>query len=191
MSQKSNLKKCLIFLISVIILVLSDQITKIIAVNSLSEGVFVIIPDFLKLDLLYNSGAAFGMLKDSRILFCIITIILVSFITLLYFRSPDEKRFNIIKIDFIVLVSGAIGNFIDRITSGVVTDFISFKFGSYYFPTFNVADIYVTVSGILLFYLVIFHYKEKDLSMLLNIRSSKKESDDDMDKESINDDNNV
>ena len=63
----------------------------------------------------------------------------------------------------ITLFAGACGNLIDRIKTGRVIDFIAFDFGSYSFPRFNCADIYVTLSAIALFIMIIFVYDEKQL----------------------------
>lgn len=66
----------------------------------------------------------------------------------------------------VLLVSGAIGNFIDRCLNNYVIDFFYFKLID--FPVFNVADIYVTVAAILLILLFCFYYKEEDIDMLLS-----------------------
>lgn len=66
----------------------------------------------------------------------------------------------------VLLVSGAIGNFIDRCLNNYVIDFFYFKLID--FPVFNVADIYVTVAAIFLILLFCFYYKEEDIDMLLS-----------------------
>ena len=67
------------------------------------------------------------------------------------------------KITLVFLLSGAIGNFIDRMIRGFVVDF--FYFSLIDFPIFNVADIYVTVSFVVLAVLILFVYKEEDLAV--------------------------
>lgn len=167
-------KKNIIVLIAIIVVLVSlDQITKYLAVYYLTDNTINIINNFFKLELLYNSGAAFGILKNSRILFCIMTIVFCVALEYVYFKIPNEKKFNILKLDLIVLLSGAIGNLIDRIKSGQVVDFLSFKFGSYYFPTFNTADIYVTVAAILLFVLVVFYYSDSDFEKIFPSKDAK------------------
>ena len=64
----------------------------------------------------------------------------------------------------IFLSAGAVGNLIDRLFRGFVVDFIYFKI--IHFPVFNVADIYVTVSSVLLICLLFFYYKEDDFEFL-------------------------
>ena len=73
-------------------------------------------------------------------------------------------RLPIMLITCTLLVSGAAGNFIDRVRFGYVRDFIYFKLIN--FPVFNVADCYVTVSVVLLIILILFVYKEDDFNFL-------------------------
>ena len=79
---------------------------------------------------------------------------------------PYQKKFIPLRIVLTILAAGAIGNFIDRITAGYVVDFIYFEIIN--FPIFNVADIYVCISVIILMYLLIFHYKEEELTWKKN-----------------------
>jgi signal peptidase II len=62
--------------------------------------------------------------------------------------SYKENKLN--NLAFCILFGGILGNFLDRIFVGYVRDFISFKFGNYYFPTFNIADIAIVIGVILL-----------------------------------------
>ena len=79
-----------------------------------------------------------------------------------------------ISILLVLIFSGAAGNIIDRLCVDAVTDFLYFKLIN--FPVFNVADIYVTVSGILVAILLIFYYKEEDLDFLKFKRKKNNES---------------
>lgn len=163
-------KKIIKMIIAVVILVSIDQITKYMAVEFLTNNSIDIIPGFFKLELLYNNGAAFGILSNSRLFFCILTVILCVIIEYVYIKTPANKKYIFLNIILLVFLSGAIGNLIDRIKTGLVVDFLSFKFGSYYFPTFNVADIYVTVSAIVLLLLLFFYYKDEDLAFISPIK---------------------
>ena len=84
MNKKHYLKKSIIFIIICIVLISLDQITKYAAVNSLTDNTKVLIKNFLSLELVYNNGAAFGILQNQRVLFCIITIILCIIIEFIY-----------------------------------------------------------------------------------------------------------
>ncbi len=74
---------------------------------------------------------------------------------------PREKKFVVLDYIIIFLIAGAIGNYIDRMGNNYVVDFLYFSLIN--FPVFNVADIYVTISVILLLILVLFYYKDEDL----------------------------
>ena len=77
---------------------------------------------------------------------------------------PATRKYMPLLITCTLLVSGAVGNFIDRVRFGYVRDFIYFKLIN--FPVFNVADCYVTVSVALLIILILFVYKEDDFGFL-------------------------
>ena len=99
-----------------------------------------------------NSGAAFSFLANKdwgQTVFKIITpIALIAFFYFYFFAVKKGYKWLTVSLTFII--SGTIGNFIDRLSRGEVVDFLSFKFGSYYFPTFNVADVCLTVGVIML-----------------------------------------
>lgn len=166
MNKKHYLKKSIIFIIICIVLISLDQITKYAAVNSLTDNTKVLIKNFLSLELVYNNGAAFGILQNQRVLFCIITIILCIIIEFIYIKLP-YKDYMPLKAVTIGVFCGACGNLIDRMRTGYVVDFIAFDFGSYSFPRFNMADIYVTVSAFAAIFLLLFIYDDKKLSHIL------------------------
>ena len=68
----------------------------------------------------------------------------------------------------VVMIAGALGNFINRVTNGYVVDFIYFK--AIDFPVFNVADCYVTIATVMLLIIMIFGISEDDFNMLLKIK---------------------
>lgn len=80
------------------------------------------------------------------------------------FKIPGKKKYDCLHVLLVMIASGAIGNMIDRIRLDYVVDFISIVLIN--FPIFNVADMYVTISMIGLFVLILFIYKEDDLSFL-------------------------
>ena len=149
----------------IIILILADQLTKLWALAELrgSEGISVItgIFDFHYLE---NRGAAFGILQNHQVLFLLITVLAAVLLTYIYARIPDDKKYIPLRICYVLLMAGAFGNMIDRAFRGYVVDFFYFKLID--FPIFNVADIYVTVTMVLLMGLILFYYKEEDLEFL-------------------------
>ncbi len=157
----------IVALCSVAVLVLADQITKAMAVAGLKgQEDLILLRGVLQLQYLENRGAAFGVLQNSRLFFIIVATIAVAGLTWVFFKIPRERAasgrsYLPLQICLIMLISGAIGNLIDRLQLSYVRDFIYFSLID--FPIFNVADIYVTVSVFLLVILLFFYYSEEDL----------------------------
>lgn len=86
-----------------------------------------------------NRGAAFGILEDQRWFFIVITIIVVIAI-IWYLKKVMKTNNKLLPVALSLVLGGAVGNFVDRVISGEVVDFLQFNFGSYQFPIFNVAD---------------------------------------------------
>ena len=146
--------------ISTLVVVLSvilDQITKIIAESSLkgTDGI-VVIPKVLSFSYLENRGAAFGIFSDNRWVFMIFSTIAI--LVMIYLIFSMRKKHPIFLISLSMLVGGGIGNMIDRIFRGYVIDFFKVLFVD--FAVFNVADCFVTVGAIILAIYMMFIYKE-------------------------------
>lgn len=164
MSRKKKII-LLLDLISIIALILLDQYTKHLAVIHLKDkAAFNIINGVLELNYLENKGAAFGMLQNQKVFFIFVAIVILSVIAYVLFKSPDKSKYTILHILLSLIAAGAIGNMIDRIRYDYVVDFIYFVLIN--FPIFNVADIYVSVSTVILIILLLFFYKEKDLNFI-------------------------
>ena len=134
----------LIFPIGVII----DAVTKQWAQASFADGSSIdIIKNFFSLTLVYNTGAAWGMALPKWLLVTISLVASVGF--LVYFFKCKGSMW--MKVSTILVASGSFGNLIDRafFEKGVI-DFLSFTFGSYHFPVFNIADSLVVVGIIML-----------------------------------------
>lgn len=149
--------------IVIVLLVILDQWTKVLAVKHLmyTDGI-TLIPGVFRLYYLENRGSAFGLMQNQKGFFVFFTIFVLAALTLLYRRIPDTKRMLPLKIAGVLIYAGAIGNFIDRVRQSYVVDFFYFELID--FPIFNVADIYVVVSCILFLLLIFFYYKEEDFS---------------------------
>ena len=173
MNQK--VRNYVIAFTSVVLLVVLDQITKILAVRYLNPFKggkdIVLIDGVFRLKYLENRGAAFGMFQGQKIFFVIITMVVLLAVCFFYHRIPNERRFRILQAVTIFVTAGAIGNFIDRMFLGYVVDFLYFELIN--FPIFNVADIYVTCSLILFVFLFLFYYKDEELDRILSIRTKK------------------
>lgn len=159
-------------IIAVAALTLLDQLTKFLAATHLKDAPAIpIIKDVFELQYLENRGSAFGMMQDQRIFFIIITIIIVAVFIWIYIKTPRTRRMLPLNILCILIISGALGNFIDRLFHGYVVDFFYFKLID--FPIFNVADIYVTLAAAALIILGLFYYKEEDFDTIFKKKSGK------------------
>lgn len=158
-----------LFIIYMAVLVIFDQITKLIARTTLSAGDIDIIPGVLQLHLLYNTGAAFSILTGKTIVFYVLTPVIAAVIIYFFIRLPLVKKYLPMAFVLTSLVAGAAGNYIDRLVFSKVTDFIYFSIIN--FPVFNVADIYVTISVIVLLVLILFYYKDEELSAWIKKKS--------------------
>jgi len=145
------------FIITVIIIV--DQLTKLWIVNSftLYESV-QIVPGFFNLIYVVNKGAAFSILADvdspwRHYFFIIVGLAAIIGLTIVYYKTRSQSR--LYGVALALICGGAIGNLIDRIRLGHVTDFLDFSIGSYHWPAFNVADSAICV-GVGIFLLVNF-----------------------------------
>lgn len=148
-------------ILSTFFLTVLDQWTKHLAVTHLqNQSDISLIDGVLSLHYLENRGAAFGVFQNRQGAFFILTVVILAFILYVLWRMPVTKKYLPVRIFCFFLTSGALGNLIDRIRLKYVIDFIYFSLID--FPVFNVADIYVTVSMIVLLLLVLFYYKDED-----------------------------
>ena len=99
-------------------------------------------------------------------LFYIFTPILCGAILYLFLRLPNKKEYHILRVILVLLMAGALGNYIDRIQYQYVIDFIYVSL--IHFPVFNVADIYVTCSVIVLFLLILFVYSDEQWNEIVS-----------------------
>lgn len=163
--MKHNLKAAL-FVVAAVIL---DQVTKLLAVSHLKgQDPYVLIPGVFQLHYLENRGAAFGIFQNQQIFFIISAVVIFAFVLYFYRRIPHKRKFVPLQVCAILVCAGAIGNMIDRLRLGYVIDFFYFELID--FPIFNVADIYVTVTAVLLVILILFYYKEEDLDQIFQHR---------------------
>jgi signal peptidase II len=122
-----------------------------------------VIDGFLRISLSKNKGAVFGILSNTGQILIIITIISIGVLMFFAYRmrfAPTHKR-----VCLGLILGGAFGNLIDRLAAGEVLDFLDVGIGAYRWPTFNVADIAVTIGAVLLI-----------LGYLLRPESPRKES---------------
>lgn len=132
----------------------ADQITKYLAELYLSSvPPIVIIEGLLDLNFVRNKGAAFGLLANLspavRVpLFSFVTALAVYLLWRFFIRGPASSGWITAAVS--LLFGGALGNFIDRIRTGEVVDFIDLHVGPYHWPAFNLADSAITVGAAIL-----------------------------------------
>lgn len=133
-----------------------DQLTKylVVANMELYESIEVF-PGVFNFTYIQNDGAAFGMLDDQRWIFLLLSsVAIVGILGFLFWKKPQDK---LMLAALVLIVSGGIGNMIDRISLGYVIDFIDFcAFPEIWKWVFNVADSFVCVgAGIMILWLIL------------------------------------
>jgi signal peptidase II len=137
--------------------IILDQFTKFLVNTRLVPiGEYIVIPGLLEFTYVQNRGIAFGMFQDLRWFFVTVTSIIA--IVVLIFIFKMFKKYFFYTICLSLIFGGAIGNIIDRIRFGYVTDFIHFSF---FPPVFNIADSAVVVGAIALSIAILFTKEDK------------------------------
>ncbi|PCJ87747.1 MAG: signal peptidase II [Thiotrichaceae bacterium] len=152
-----------------ILTIVLDQLTKYIAEAELLLHQAVAIFPGLNFTLMYNKGAAFSFLSEAggwqRIFFVVLSTVISIF---LFFwlkqitKDEAQKDNHLLQIAISFILGGAIGNLIDRASTGAVVDFIQVYYTTYYFPTFNIADSAITLgAGLLILDMILESKREK------------------------------
>ena len=106
------------------LLIVIDQITKVIAVNALADGRRIpLIKGVLEFTFVQNRGAAFGILQNALPFFVVITLAALAVICYILVRVPEDRHFLPIRLCLCFIAAGAVGNFIDRLFLSYVRDF--------------------------------------------------------------------
>ncbi len=132
-------------------ILLLDQLTKVLVRQQLTlhESVSVI-PGFLDLRYVQNTGAAFGILNAADIPFkpaLMTAVALFALIAIAVYTSRLSSDEPLAKLGLAAILGGACGNLVDRITAGYVVDFIDVYWGTWHFWAFNVGDAAITVGA--------------------------------------------
>ncbi len=165
-TMKIQKRHLLLSLIALCSLLLADQYTKWLAISHLKgQEPFVIISRVLEFSYLENTGAAFSSFAGRQTLLICLTTVVTLLLLWKYLTLPDGKRFVPMRFCMLLIISGAVGNLIDRVSRNYVVDFIYFV--PIDFPKFNVADIYITVGVAILALLLFFYYQDEELDKLI------------------------
>lgn len=139
------------------ILIILDRLFKYFATKSLSiKGSVTVIKGILSFSYVENTGAAFGMFKNSKLVLVIFTsALLICLIYVLYTKKLENK---LLHYSVAVITAGGVGNLFDRIIKGYVVDYIKTDFID--FPVFNFADICVTMGAFCLMAFMIYEMRK-------------------------------
>lgn len=147
------------YIIMIFLLVLLDQLSKFFIVSNFKVyDEWIIIKDFFKFEYVQNTGISFGLFSGGRILIIIASLVVIGF--MIYDLFHEESKIHYFSC--MLILSGALGNLIDRVVRGYVVDFISFTFFGHKMAIFNIADICVVIGVILYILLMFVEGKNKD-----------------------------
>lgn len=142
----------LIFLIFI-----SDRLSKFYIINESAKnlGNFILETNYLNIRLIWNEGIAFGLLSfNSRFFYNSLSILILVIILIVLYMITQSNGLK--KYSLILIFSGALGNFYDRIFYQAVPDFIDFHINNFHWFIFNLADIYITLGVLFMIVLEIF-----------------------------------
>ena len=142
----------LIIIVGVVLAV--DQITKRLVVDNLMLGetrrIIPFLSPLFQIVRSHNTGASFGILPNAGDLFAVVAVVVVIIMLYMYPRIPDEKRLSWLATGLII--SGALGNVLDRLSYGYVVDFINYQIPGVISNVSNLAD-HAIVLGVILFFI--------------------------------------
>lgn len=144
-------KKWWIYLVElavVAIILVADLLSKKAAWEYLNNyGVKTLVPHLFNLVMVPNTGAGFGIFQGKTVALTVVTLIVIAAIVVYLFFALKESEW--LRISLVFITAGGIGNIVDRIKFGYVRDFLQFAFWTD-FPSFNIADSFVTVGAFML-----------------------------------------
>jgi signal peptidase II len=158
-------RKYWVLLICLVLIISLDQYTK----HEVEQRIRVyqtieVIDGFFNLTHLRNTGGAFGILAGHKdgigsLLFITVSLLAVGVILYLLHKAKEHER--TLSLSLSLVLSGAIGNLIDRIRYGEVVDFLDFYLFSYHWPAFNIADSAITIGIGLMAFELLFHDRKR------------------------------
>ena len=154
-NNKLNFRLSFLFLFLVIL----DQITKALVIFFFELYESIVILPFFNLTFVVNYGFAFGLFNNpslNQILVSIIILIIILYFLYLLMKTQDK----IFQLTLVIILAGAIGNFIDRVYRGFVVDFIDIYIGKFHWPAFNIADSCITVGFVIMMINILFLNKK-------------------------------
>ena len=139
----------ILYLFIVILLTCIDQYSKFLIVQNLTLGEkIILIEDFFSITHVRNYGAGFSILQNATVFLSAVSILAIGI--LIYLLLHEKKLSVFSRSAYLLIISGALGNLIDRLLKAYVTDFLDFLIFGYDFPVFNIADCFITVGCLIL-----------------------------------------
>lgn len=157
------MKRNLYYFLFIIFLFVTDQVTKAVISKKIAlMSTKSIVPGFLNLTHVRNTGAVFGFFSQSGNRFLFIALTLASLAALgfvVYYFVKTAPSQKLMKFSLSLILAGALGNLLDRVLRGYVVDFLDFYIKRWHWPAFNVADSCITIGAMLI--ICIFFFKRK------------------------------
>ncbi len=148
--------------IFLLVLVITDQVSKLVALKNLTLGQSIPLFPSFDFTLVFNTGVAFSLFSEGGDLGRWVLVFLVLLVLLyLAYVLFKEKLNDFESLSLLLILSGGMGNLIDRTFRGYVVDFIHLYYESYSFYVFNFADTYITIGVIIYIIGMIYQYKSK------------------------------
>ena len=142
-----------------LLLVILDQTTKLLIINFFELYESIELLPIINLTFVVNYGFAFGILNNpslNQIIVSLVILLIILYFLYLLIKTQD----NIFQLSLTLILAGALGNFMDRISRGFIIDFIDIYIGKYHWPAFNIADSCITLGFIVLMINILFLNKK-------------------------------
>lgn len=152
--ERGRVVKPAVLLLTALGILVADQVTKALVVANVPVGERIrVVGDVVQIWHAENRGAAFSLFQGGTIVFVVVSVLSLGMVA--YFHRSLRSRAWWVHLVLGVVLGGTLGNFIDRLRQGYVTDWASVGFGDLRWPTFNVADSSIVVGiGVLVLYLL-------------------------------------
>jgi signal peptidase II len=152
-STNGGFTRAVILLLTALAILAADQLTKALVVANLAVGEKArLLGDLVQVWHAQNRGAAFSLFQGGTVLFLIVSVLSIGMVA--YFHHSLRDRSPWLHVVLGIILGGTLGNFIDRLRQGYVTDWLSVGIGDTRWPTFNVADSSVVIGiGVVVVYL--------------------------------------
>lgn len=146
--------KAVILLLTALAILVADQVTKALVVAHLAIGERAqVLGDLVQVWHAQNRGASFSLFQGWSVVFLVVSVLSIGMVA--YFHRSLRDQTPWLHLLLGVILGGTLGNFVDRLRQGYVTDWLSIGIGDTRWPTFNVADSSLVVGiGILVIYLL-------------------------------------